>query len=153
MVLNRVRAVGDLIVHVQHISSDGDDVFMRPGTEGVEIHGLVSPGAGEVVVTKAHPNAFRETELASILSDAGIDQLVMLGMMTSMCVDATVRAAADAGFKVTVVADACASPDLNFGQRSVAAADVQAAFLAALDGTYADIIFSETFSTSPTPSA
>lgn len=145
VVLDRFREVGDLVVHVQHISADEDDTFMRPGTDGVAIHDLVTPLDGEVVISKAHPNAFRDTDLAPILAAAGVDQLVVVGMMTSMCVDATVRAAVDTGLKVTVVADACASPDLQFGQRHVAGVDVQAAFLAALDGTYADIVFSETF--------
>jgi nicotinamidase-related amidase len=145
VVLEHFRAVGDLVVHVQHIATDVDATFMRPDTDGVQIHDLVCPTAGEVVISKAHPNAFRETRLASILTAAGVDQLVVLGMMTSMCVDATARAAVDLGFLVTVVADACASPDLQFGQRPVTGADVQAAFLAALAGTYADVVFSKSF--------
>ena len=44
-----------------------------------------------------------------------IDGVVIVGMMSSMCVDATVRAAADAGYAVTVAHDACAAPDLEFG--------------------------------------
>jgi nicotinamidase-related amidase len=58
-------------------------------------------------------------------------------MMTSMCVDATVRAAADLGFECTVVHDACATRNLSFEGRPVAAADVHAAFLAALGDGYA----------------
>jgi nicotinamidase-related amidase len=41
------------------------------------------------------------------LRGAGVDELVICGMMTSMCVDATVRAAVDLGFETTVVHDAC----------------------------------------------
>jgi nicotinamidase-related amidase len=61
-------------------------------------------------------------------------------MMTSMCVDATVRAAFDLGFQTAVAHDACATCDLSFGERAVPAADVHAAFLAALADGYARVV-------------
>jgi len=61
------------------------------------------------------------------------------GMMTSMCVDATTRAGADLGFKMTLVPDACAAPGLEFGGRQVAAQDVHASFVAALGQFYATV--------------
>jgi nicotinamidase-related amidase len=57
---------------------------------------------------------------------------VIAGMQTHMCVEAAVRAAADLGYEVTVVADACATRDVQHGGRTVAAADVHAATLATL---------------------
>ncbi|HEX2708107.1 MAG TPA: isochorismatase family protein [Solirubrobacterales bacterium] len=69
-----------------------------------------------------------------------IDQIVVAGMMTSMCVDATVRAAVHLGFEATVVHDACAAPDLEFGGVSVPAEAVAAAFLAALADSYASVV-------------
>ena len=60
-------------------------------------------------------------------------------MMSSMCVDATVRAAADLGYTVTVAHDACAAPDLAFGDTVVPGAQVHAAFMAALAGSYARV--------------
>ena len=51
-----------------------------------------------------------------------------------MCVDATARAAADLGFAVTVVHDACATLDLEFGGETIPARQVHGAFLAALGG-------------------
>jgi nicotinamidase-related amidase len=141
--LRRFRADGQPVIHVQHIWDADDATFMRPGTPGVEIHPSVAPIDGEPVVSKAHPNAFRETSLArllgELLGDKRVDELVVAGMMTSMCVDATVRAAADLEFSVTVVADACAAPDLEYAGRTVAAADVHAAFLAALADSYATV--------------
>ena len=70
-------------------------------------------------------------------------ELVVVGMMSSMCVDATVRAAADAGYTVTVAHDACAAPDLEFGGTLVPGAQVHAAFMAALDGSYATVVSAE----------
>jgi nicotinamidase-related amidase len=69
-----------------------------------------------------------------------VDELVVCGMMTSMCVDATVRAAVDLGFDTTVAHDACATCDLDFGGTSIPAASVHAAFLAALADGYAAVV-------------
>ncbi len=145
VVLDKFRAADEPVIHVQHLSSEPDASFMVPGTAGVQIHPLVAPVEGEPVITKAFPNSFRETNLDAVLEAGGIDSLVVAGMMTSMCVDATVRAAADRGLDVVVVSDACAAPDLKFHDRAVAGADVHAAFLAALDGTYGEMVTSDSF--------
>jgi nicotinamidase-related amidase len=60
--------------------------------------------------------------------------------MTSMCVDATVRAAVDLGFTATVVGDACAAPDLEFAGETIPARAVHGAFLAALGDGYAEVL-------------
>ena len=137
--LGRFRDAGEAVVHVQHVSADPEARFMKAGTHGVEINEAVAPRGGETVIRKARPNAFLETPLEAVLRDAGADELVVCGMMTSMCVDATVRAAADLGFRVFVAHDACAAPDLHFGERVVPAAKVHAAFLAALGSSYARV--------------
>jgi isochorismatase family protein len=69
-----------------------------------------------------------------------VEELVTAGMMSSMCVDPTVRAAADLGFSVTVVHDGCAAPDLRFGDVDVPGASVHAAFMAALSDGYATVV-------------
>jgi nicotinamidase-related amidase len=144
-VLKAFRASGDPVIHVRHVWDEDDATFMRPETEGVEIHRDVAPADGELVITKAFPNSFRETSLEAELRARGVDALVVCGMMTSMCVDATVRAAVDLGFDTTVVHDACATCDLQFDGRSVAAAEVHSAFLAALGDGYAAVVPSDEF--------
>lgn len=131
------------VIHVQHLSLRPGATFFLPDTPGAAIHPRVTPQVGETVVRKHFPNAFRETTLASVLAEQGVSELVIAGAMSHMCVDATVRAAADAGFKVTVLADACATRDLVFRDRTVAAADVHAAFMAALAGLYARVLDTE----------
>jgi nicotinamidase-related amidase len=138
--LESFRAAGEPVVHVRHVWDEEDASFMRPGTDGVEIHPDVAPLVGELVITKAYPNSFRETELEGELRARGIDELVVCGMMTSMCVDATVRAAVDLGFDTTVAHDACATCGLEFDGRSVPAHAVHSAFLAALGDGYATIL-------------
>jgi nicotinamidase-related amidase len=137
--LDAFRASGEPIVHMQHVWDAPDAAFMAPGTDGVEIHDSVRPAEGETVLQKAHPNSFLETPLEERLRAAGVDSLVVCGMMTSMCVDATVRAAVDLGFETTVVHDACATMPLEFGGRAVPAADVHTAFIAALGDGYAEV--------------
>ena len=134
------RAADDPVFHIRHVWDEDEATFMRPGTEGVEINELVAPVEGEVVISKEHPNSFRDTTLESELRAAGVDELVVCGMMTSMCVDATVRAAVDLGFETSVVHDACATCDLEFGGRAVPAAAVHAAFIAALGDGYAAVV-------------
>jgi nicotinamidase-related amidase len=91
------------------------------------------------VFRKHYPNSFRDTPLLGHLRDLGIDRLVVAGMMTQMCVDSTVRAAADLGFQCALAHDACATRALSFGGTTVPAESVQAAFLAALNGLFAKV--------------
>jgi nicotinamidase-related amidase len=138
--LDAFRASGEPIVHLQHVWDAPDATFMRPGTDGVEIHPLVEPAEGEPVLSKAAPNGFVGTSLESDLRAADVDSLVVAGMMSSMCVDATVRAGADLGFAMTVVHDACAAPDLSFGDKGIDGATVHAAFMAALADGYGTVV-------------
>lgn len=128
------------IVHVRHLSTRPGATFFIPGTAGAEIHERVRPNAGERVLEKNFPNSFRATDLEQVLKAAGVKELVVAGMMTHMCVDASVRQAADLGYKVTLLGDACATRAQSFGGESVPAKQVHAAFLAALNGFYAKVI-------------
>ena len=141
--LDRFRGAGEPIVHVRHIWDAPDAPFFRKGTAGTEIHPLVAPEGDETVITKDEPNAFLGTDLEQRLRADGIDELVVAGMMSSMCVDATVRAGADLGFGMTVIHDGCAAPNLEFGGTSVPGQSVHAAFMAALGSGYATLVGSE----------
>lgn len=87
------------VVHIQHIARRPGATFFRPETAGAAIHDAVHPAAGETVIVKHHPNSFRETTLLQALRSVNASRLVHAGMMTHMCVDTTVRAAADLGFQ------------------------------------------------------
>jgi nicotinamidase-related amidase len=139
-VLDRFRDAGEPVVHLKHVWDAPDAPFMKPGTPGIEIHDTVAPAEGEPVIEKTEPNGFLGTPLEERLRADGVDELVVAGMMSSMCVDATVRAAADLGFSVTVVHDACAAPDLEFAGTPIGGATVHAAFMAALADGYATVV-------------
>ena len=138
--LARFRKEGAPVFHVRHLSVRPGSTFFIPATLGAEIHAAVKPQGGEKVIEKNFPNSFRGTELERALKDAGVKELVVAGMMTHMCVDASVRQAADLGYKVTLLGDACATRAQTFAGETVPARQVHAAFLAALNGFYAKVI-------------
>lgn len=143
LVLDQFRKKGLPVIHIQHISDYPGATFFVPETEGSKIHSEVEPVEGEKLIVKHFPNSFRETELLNYLKEQGISDLIICGMMTSMCVDATTRAAKDYGYNCTVIGDACAAPDLKIDGKTVRGEDVHNAFLAALNGFYAKIVSTE----------
>lgn len=139
-VLQYFRTSSHPVVHIQHIANRESATFFVPNTFGVEIQENVKPIDGEKVIIKHYPNSFRETELHDYLESLGVKNVVVCGMMTHMCVDATVRAAKDLGYNITLIADACATKDLIFDNENASAKDVQTSFLGALSYYYAEVI-------------
>ena len=131
------------VFFVQHIATGENASFFLPDTHGVEIHPSLQPASGEVLIRKHFPNSFRETTLQAALDDASVVKLVICGAMSHMCIDATTRAAADLNFECTVIADACATRDLQFGSETIPAGQVHGAFMAALGAAYARIATAE----------
>lgn len=142
MLLQCFREHGGRHVHIQHISLKPDAKFFIRGDEGSDIHDSVAHFEGEPIVYKHYPNAFRETNLLEMLKAWEIERVVITGMMTHLCVDATARAAADFGFNVVIAEDACATRDLEHGGTVVPADLVHKAFLAALK-SYGQVMKSE----------
>lgn len=132
--LKQFRKEQRTIIHVKHNVSSGAD-----------IHELVAPIEGEKVIPKDKANAFVGTDLLEYLKDNKIENLVLCGMQTHMCLEAATRAASDYGFKCTVVEDACTTRDLKFGDITIHAKDVHYSTLSTLQGTYAEIIKTEDF--------
>lgn len=140
IVLEKFRSKTLPIVHIQHISTRKEATFFLPDTAGVDIHPIVAPLFNEKVIVKHFPNSFRETELLNYLQSLEITDLVICGMMTHNCVDSTTRAAKDLGFNVKVIGDACATKNMEWNGETVAAEQVQTAFLAALNFFFASVI-------------
>jgi nicotinamidase-related amidase len=139
------REAGDPVVHIRHEFTSTDAPFFAPGSDGAKLHPKVLNRPDEPVVLKHFVNSFRETELQSILDEQGIKDLVIVGSMSHMCIDGITRAAADLGYGVTVIHDACASRDLEFNGLTVPAAQVHAAFMSALGFAYANVVSTDEF--------
>lgn len=133
------------VVHIRHEFGSDDAAFFTPGSVGAQLHAKVRNQGDEPVVLKHFVNAFRETELQAILQQREIEELVIVGNMSHMCVEGTARAAADLGYPVRVIHDACATLDLEFNGQRVPAAQVQGAVMAALAFAYASVQSTEEF--------
>ncbi|MBD2102668.1 cysteine hydrolase family protein [Leptolyngbya sp. FACHB-261] len=138
--LQKFRDKQSPIFHIQHISKQPGATFFLPDTEGARIHESVAPQQEETVIVKHFPNSFRETDLLEYLKDSKVEEVVICGAMSHMCIDATSRAAFDFGLQCTVIEDACATRDLEHQGKIVEAAEVHAAFMAALAAVYAKVI-------------
>jgi nicotinamidase-related amidase len=139
-VIAAARSTGNAVIHVRHESTDTDAPYFTPGSESVQIHPTVAPADGEPVVVKNHPNAFLKTGLKQILDAQGTEEVTIVGAMSHMCIDATTRAASDLGYKATVVHDACATRDLEFGGQVIPAVQVHGARMSALAFAYASVV-------------
>ena len=98
------------VIHIQHDAGVGTpyDVTAEIGTISAEL----APKSSEVVVVKNYPNSFWHTNLEAQLKALGIENLVLAGFMTHICISSTARGAFNLGFKPTIVASACATRSL-----------------------------------------
>jgi nicotinamidase-related amidase len=131
--------------HIQHLSVQPGATFFLPDTAGAEIHDCIRPLSEEQVIQKHYPNSFRETNLLEELKKQAVEKVVVCGAMSHMCIDATTRAAFDLGFDCTVIQDACATRDLEFGGQAITAEQVHGSFMAALGSAYARVVLLEEF--------
>ena len=102
------RDVGVPIFHVQHNSTDAGSP-LRPGTPGNDFMDVAKPEDGEVVFGKGVNSGFIGTALEETLRHHNITDVVIFGLTTDQCVSTTTRMAANFGFNVRIVTDACAT--------------------------------------------
>ena len=98
------------IFHIKHNSTNSLSP-LRPELPGNAIHPAVAPQGDEPVIEKNVNSAFIGTDLEQRLQDAGIEQLVIVGLTTNHCVSTTTRMAGNLGFETYLVADATATFD------------------------------------------
>ncbi|MEP7453613.1 isochorismatase family cysteine hydrolase [Phyllobacterium sp. SB3] len=118
--LAAARASGVEVLHtiIQSLTEDGRDcsldhkltpIHIAPSRpEGLPVAAL-APAGDEIMLPKTSSGVFNSTNIDYVLKNLGIRQLIITGIMTDQCVDMAVRDAADRGYLVTCVSDACAS--------------------------------------------
>lgn len=137
-VLDRARALGRPVIHIQHDAGPGTPYDVRADIG--RIADVVAPQDGETVITKGYPNSFVQTPLDDELKRLGVKNLVLVGFMTHMCVNSTARGAFNLGYAPTVVASATATRDLPLPDGSVVRADaLQPASIATMRDLFAAI--------------
>jgi len=94
------RENGTEVVYVQHDAGPGTG--FSPGDEGFEITGEVGPREGERVFVKRINSCFGNKDFAKYLEEAGEDTLMIIGLQTNFCIDATVKSAFERGYRVVV---------------------------------------------------
>lgn len=141
--LEHWRGNGRPIFHIRHVSVEPNSPLSGDGTS---FKPEVEPLKGEAILEKSVNSAFIGTNLETRLRDAKITDLVICGLTTPHCVSTTTRMAANLGFNVKLVADACASftsnADMSW-KTNAAALDAQTIHdtaLAHLHGEFATVV-------------
>ena len=135
--LDAWRAAGLPLIHVRHDSVNPGSPF-APGLPGNALRRGFEPRGDEPLVTKSVNAAFIGTDLDLRLRRLGVEQVVLFGLTTDMCVSTTARVAANLGYRTIVVGDATASFDLvDADGRAISAAELQRAHLATLHAEFA----------------
>lgn len=119
-------------IYIQHVKHQLNADFFVRGTTGALLHEELQVNSLSIVIEKQYPNSFFETDLQDILDSLNIEQVVITGMMTHMCIDSTTRASKELGYNPILISDATATKALKFQEFEVSADNVQNSFLSAL---------------------
>lgn len=142
--LQHWRANGFPIIHIKHVSTTPGSPLSGPGTT---FKSEVQPQPDETVIEKSVNSAFIGTNLDLTLKELGVHDLTICGLTTPHCVSTTTRMAANMGYNVRLVADACAAftsnADVSFdGGSALTADEIHRSALAHLHGEFAKVCLS-----------
>ena len=101
------------------LDADGKSAFSDKSDPLTAICPEVAPAAGETMLVKTQASAFGSGTAANELKARGIEWLVVSGVWTEACIDATVRDAVASGFRVLLVKDACGSASSAMHQTAI----------------------------------
>jgi nicotinamidase-related amidase len=116
--LEAARQAGLEVVHtvIANLTADGRDrsldyqrcgMGFAPGSRAAQVIPELAPRADELVLPKSSSSPFSSTTLDYLLRNIGIRTLVVIGLLTDQCIDHTVKDAADRGYRVVCLTDAC----------------------------------------------
>lgn len=137
--LQRARDLQIPIIHIQHDGGAGSPYDLD--TDIGKISDEVAPIEGETVITKNFPNSFVQTPLDEHLKALGVENIVLAGFMTHMCINSTAHGGFNLGYHPTIVASTTATRSLVTPSGKVVPAEqVHDAALAATRDLYAAIV-------------
>jgi len=111
MLIEAARKKGVVVIYMRNNGGEGEPD--EKGTPGWEIHPMIKPKATEIVIDKHSPDAFENTKLQDYLEKEGIEQLIIAGMQTELCVETSANRAVELGYEVVVVADGHSTFDFD----------------------------------------
>jgi nicotinamidase-related amidase len=92
---------------------------LKRGSWGAAAYAGFEAAADEIVVTTNCNSGFRRTDLEAVLNERGVSRVNVMGLATQFSVEHTVRDAADIGYRVRLLADCCASGDMEAHRASL----------------------------------
>ena len=141
-ILSKFRSENGPIIHVRHMFNVAQN---DKGDYLLDFNEAVKPKGGEIIVSKNYPNAFLKTNLYEEIKNVNEDSLVIIGMMSHMCIDTTVREAQNYDYKVTVIHDTCTTKDLEWNGEKIKASTVHKSIMASLNGMFAEVLSAEEY--------
>lgn len=128
------------VYHVQHVAPAGSPVFAIDG-QTVKFHQDMQPRPQDVVLQKSTVSVFASTDLDQQLKKAGIQTLIISGLMTHACVAGAARDAAPLGYNVIVASDASATRAITRANGvSIDKDSLHKAALAEVEDTFGDVL-------------
>src|SRR5215510_15931554 len=132
--MDACRQVGVEVIHtkIESLTRDGRDrslehrslgIHHPPGSKDAQILDEVAPQGDEIVITKTCGGAFNGSNIEYVLRNLGIQHLIVVGVVTSGCVEVAVRDASDRSFQVLLVEDATATWSEEMQQAAMRAMD------------------------------
>jgi nicotinamidase-related amidase len=128
------------VIVVRHGTKDASEGIFLEGSHAWELHPEIERRPRDFLIDKTLPGSFTDTELGSVLEDAGVDTVAITGYMTHMCVDTTSRQAAHRGLAVEILNDATGTLPLENSGGSAAGEELHRATLVAQGQFFADIV-------------
>jgi nicotinamidase-related amidase len=113
---SRRAGVEVLYTVMENLTRDGRDrsldyklsgISIEKGSWDAKVLDAVAPAEDEIVLPKTSSSVFNSTNIDYLLRNLRIDELAVAGFLTDQCIDHTVKDAADRGYYVTCIRDAC----------------------------------------------
>lgn len=114
----RKASIEVIYTTIESYTQDGRDrsldhkisnLFCAKGSWESKVIKEVEPTPNDIVIPKTASGIFNCTNIEYVLRNLGIEYLVIYGICTDQCVECAIRDAADRGFMVTQIEDACAA--------------------------------------------
>lgn len=88
------------VVYIRHTEGKGTE--FEQGTDGWQIYDAIAPNDSEVIFQKQYNSSFHKTGLRDYLEGKDIDTIILVGLQTEYCIDATLKSAFDYEYKIII---------------------------------------------------
>lgn len=136
--MDTAHTAGLPVVVVQHIGPENSPIAGR-GSKGAELHPMIAARHRDLLIEKSKTSALNGTALGVWLRERDIDTLTVVGYMTHNCVTATTLQAAQEGWRVELLHDACGSVSYANAAGSATAEEIHRAYTVVMHTGFAAV--------------